>query len=160
MGLFRRPNQVVRPRRDGRFDIVLALGVRAAIERAVDEVDALLDEPDLPVLARLRPDAYPDDPERAAAWQLLAGDELRTARREAFATVRRLHAASTATDEELWTWMRALNTLRLVLGTALGIEDDREERPEPAEDDPARPVWELYQLTTLVQFELVRALRD
>lgn len=158
MGLFRRGNQVLRSRRDGRFDVILAQPIRAAIERAVDEIDEILDDPDQSLLVRLHPNPYLDDPEQEAAWQLIAGEQLRTARREAFETMRRLHDSSVATDEELWSWIRALNTLRLVLATVLGIEDDRVEHPEPALDHPSRPAWELYQLSTFVQHEIVSAL--
>lgn len=158
MGLFRRRNLVVRARRDELFDIVLAPHLRAALEDAIDQVDDLLDEPDLPVLDRLHPVPYLDDPEQAAAWRLLAGEQLRQARRDSFETMRRIQASSVATDEELWSWMRALNTLRLVLGTALGIEEDGVELPEPPADDPSRPIWELYHLATLVQHKIITGL--
>lgn len=160
MGLFRRRNQVVRHRSDRRFDIVLAEPLRRALLDAVDQVDELLDDPDLPILERLSPNPYVDDPDQAAAWRLLAGEQLRTSRREAFATMRRIQEASIAGDEELWAWLRALNSLRLVLGTALGYEEDDVEHPEPALDDPTRGLWELYHLATFVQHEIVTGLSD
>lgn len=160
MGVFRRRNQVVRPRADRRFDIVLAPRVREVLLGAIDEVDELLDDPDLPILERLSPNPYLDDPDQAEAWRLLAGEQLRTVRREAFETMRRIQGASVASDEELWAWLRALNTLRLVLGTALGYEEDNVEHPEPDVDDPSRGLWELYQLSTIVQHEIVSGLSD
>lgn len=158
MSLFRRRNDVVVRRKDGLFDIVLAPDVRIVIDEALGQVDDLLDDPDSPLVARLRPPAYEDDPELDLGYQLLAGEELRTARREAIATVHRIHQSSLATDDDLWAWLRALNALRLVLGTALGIDDDEYEPPEFDEDDPEAPVWGVYELTSEVQHHVIRAL--
>lgn len=157
MAPFRR-NRVVRRRRDGRFEIVLTGWMRDVLEHAADEVDAVLDQPDLPVLRRLQPNAYLDDPEQAEAWRLLAGDQLRSVQRDSFATLRRIQAQERATDEELWSWIQALNSIRLVFGTALGIEEDGTDLPEPDPEDPAHGIWLIYQVATIVQFEIVSAL--
>lgn len=158
MGLFRRRNQVVRERSDGRFDIVLPQQVRDVLEDTIDQIDGLLDDPDLAMLRRLQPNPYPDDSEQAAAWRLLAGEQLRDVQRDSFATLRRIHASGIVGVDELWTWIRALNTMRLVLGTAIGIEEDGVEVPEPSPEDPIRPMWELYHLSTFVQYEIVAEL--
>jgi len=158
MGLFRRRNQVIRARSDGRFDVVLSQQIREILDDAVDGVDDLLDQPDLPALRRLHPNPYPDDHEQAAAWRLLAGEQLRDMRRESFESLRRIHTLDIVTDEELWTWIRSLNTIRLVLGTTLGIEEDHIDYPEPDPGDVSRGLWELYQLSTFVQSEIVSEL--
>lgn len=158
MAFFRPANQVVKARRDGRFDVILDGRVRDVLADALRQVTDLLDEPDAPLLARLSPPAYEDDPERDAAYQLLAGEELRTARREAIATVHQIHERSEATVDDLWAWIRALNALRLVVGTALGIEDEDHEVPDVDPADPTAALWDLYHLTTAVQHEIVAAL--
>lgn len=158
MGLIGRPNWVVRASGGGRFEIVLGDHVREVLSSALDEMSELLDDPDAPMLARLQPPAYIDDPDKNAEYQLLAGEELRTSRREAVATSREMLGRSDADESELWAWLQSLNALRLVLGTLLGIEDDDDHEADVEDDDPAAAVWNLYDLSTAVQYELVRAL--
>lgn len=159
MGLIRQPNWVVRDAGGGRFDVILGDHLREVLSSALDEMSELLDDPDAPMLARLSPPAYLDDPDKDAEYQLLAGEELRASRREAIAATRTMLERTEADEGELWAWMRSLNALRLVLGTLLGIEDDEDHRVDVDDDDPAAPVWNLYDLCTAVQYELVRALR-
>ncbi len=63
-----------------------------------------------------------------------------------------------ATEDELWTWMQAINAIRLVVGTRLDVseDDDRMLRVDP--DDPDARLWALYELTNLLQYELIEAL--
>ena len=157
MGLFGRTNRVVQALPDGTFAVILPAEVRAAIDDVMGQVEDLLDDPDSPLVARLQPPAYPDDPDRDLAYQLLAGEELRTARREAIAVVRRVHEQETATEEDLWSWLRAMNALRLVLGTALGITDDEDEEPDLDDDDPALPLWGMDGLTAQILYDRVDA---
>lgn len=88
MGLFRETNWVVRPQGNGRFKIVLRADLREVLGNALDELSGLLDDPDAPMLERLRPPAYLDDADKDAEYQLLAGEELRTSRRAAIDVVR------------------------------------------------------------------------
>ena len=85
--------------------------------------------PDDPVLARLLPDAYPDDPE--AAGRVPAATPRRrcaSARRGATRRSRARRAAhgagrvvAIAADASV-AWLGALNDLRLMLGTRLGVD--------------------------------------
>jgi len=90
--------------------------------------------------------------------EVLAGEELRTSRREAVATSREMLGRSDADESELWAWLQSLNALRLVLGTLLGIEDDDDHEADVEDDDPAAAVWNLYDLSTAGQYVLVRPL--
>jgi hypothetical protein len=84
--------------------------------------------PQDPVLARLLPDAYADDVERAAEFRRYTEDELRTAKREAAHAVLqslpekggRVVLDDTMTD----AWLGALNDLRLALGTRLEVTEE------------------------------------
>jgi hypothetical protein len=148
---------VVRRRRDGRFDLVLDPMLRTVLRQRLGELDELLEaDPHDPALLRLRPPAYLDDPDRDAAYQLLAGEELRASRRAAIARVVESLDAEQLTEDDLWAWLQALNAVRLVLGTTLDVSED--EGPPP----PTTPVEEqlvlVYELTTLIQYEVVRAL--
>jgi len=159
MALFRPSNPVVRPRGDGMFDVVLDRHVRAVLDDALAGVVTLLDDPDEPALARLQPTAYPDDPDREAGYRLLAGEELRTSHAEAIAVLREVLGAATATDEQLWAAIRALNSVRLVAGTLLGIEtEDDWPRDDLDPDDPTFGIWALYDLCGWTQHHVVQAL--
>ena len=156
-----RRNQVARRRSDGRFDLVLEDRLRDVARHLLEELEQLVEgSPDDPSLRRLNPPAYLDDPDNEAAYQILAGDELRSSRRAAIATVRESLDREVLTEDELWTWMQALNSLRLVVGTRLGIEDDDDARQPRTvdEDDPDAPMWAVYEFATYVQYDVIKAL--
>lgn len=159
MGVFGRANPVVRRRDDGRFDLLLDDRVREVLDDALGAVATLLEDPDEPALARLNPPAYPDDPDREAGYRLLAGDELRESQLTSIGGLRDLLARDVATGDELWSAIRALNSVRLVTGTVLGIESEDVGPPHDLdEDDPVSGMWALYDLTNWVQHHIVQVL--
>jgi hypothetical protein len=104
-------------------------------------------------LARLFPAAYDDD-EAADEYARLVGPELATGK---VAALRR--TAETANDGSLddataQTWLRALNDLRLVLGTRLDVTEDTFASPAAA----LRPGLAIYAWLTWLQGELIEAL--
>ena len=104
-----------------------------------------------PTLRRLFPPAY-DDEEDERAYRELAGDELLSGRRqplELLATTARSDRLSAA---EADAWLRALNDLRLVLGTRLDVQEDM-----PI-DRPKSPEHALYIYLSWLQEQLVAAL--
>ena len=82
----------------------------------LDELEGLLDDPDDPELRRLFPPAYskPTDDEQ---YRSLVRDQLVSGRSKALATVRKTLVAETLDLEQADQWLRALNDMRLVLGT-------------------------------------------
>jgi Domain of unknown function (DUF2017) len=104
-----------------------------------------------PTLRRLFPPAY-DDEEDERAYRELAGDELLSGRRQALellaATARSDRLSATEAD----AWLRALNDLRLVLGTRLDVQEDM-----PI-DRPKSPEHALYIYLSWLQEQLVAAL--
>ncbi|HEY7208550.1 MAG TPA: DUF2017 family protein [Gaiellaceae bacterium] len=102
-------------------------------------------------LARLFPAAYDDD-EAAAEYERLVGPSLTDGK---VAALRR--TAETAGDkrldrETLETWLTALNDLRLVLGTRLGVTEDVYLRA------PTEPSVAVFGWLTWLQSEVVEAL--
>lgn len=158
MGLFRESNWVVRTGGSGRFEIVLHPDMREVLTDSLDELSDLLDEPDSPMLARLSPPAYLDDPDKDHEYQLLAGEELRTSRRAAIDAARAMATRTEVSEAELWAWLQSLNALRLVLGTLLGISDDDDNDRDVDDDDPMAPIWAIYGLATAVQYQVIQAL--
>lgn len=162
----RPPNPVLRPVADGEFEMVLAEPIRETVVGLLDELALVIAEPDDPRLRRLTPPAYPDDPEREAAYQILAGDELRTSRLASVATAREAVQADRLTDEEVWAWLRSLNALRLIVGVELGIEDDDDDPlafigdgTDDEDTDRRITLARIYDLVTEIQNWAVVALR-
>jgi hypothetical protein len=155
-------------------------------ERAVprgdgDPLEQLLDfsgpttEPEDPVLARLFPTAYPDDPEAAGEFRRFTEGGLRDHKASsAVAVIELLEEAGLPTeldenglviDVELTAadglgWLKSFTDIRLALATRLGIEDDEEEDDwlDLPEGDPRLHVYEIYQWVGYLQETLVEAL--
>jgi hypothetical protein len=115
----------------GRNGYVLRIAVpeRALITRLLDELGELLKTSATPATAaRLFPVVHPDDPEREAEYQRLMRDELVASRLAAIGTVKGVLEGSakkvTFTNEQLMSFMQAVNAVRLVLGTILDVSED------------------------------------
>ena len=122
--------------------------------------------PDDPVLARLFPDAYRDDPEAAGEFRHYTEVDLRADKRANARTVLRTLDERPANGRRIEldgaaarAWLLCLNDLRLALGTRLDVTEDYEELVDSLdEDDPRRPALGLYEWLTALQDTLVRAL--
>ncbi|MDQ1136867.1 hypothetical protein QE410_001666 [Microbacterium sp. SORGH_AS 1204] len=119
---------------------------------------------DDPAVARLTPDAYPDDDSASREFRRLTGGDLLERRGQDAETVLRtlgidgadLDPASDpdATiavalgESEAQAWMRTLSAVRLVLATRLGIQTEDDHEP----DDPRFGVydWIGYRLDGLI----------
>ena len=112
--------------------------------------------PDDPSLERLFPPAY-DDSESEAEYRRLMRDELLDGRRRALEVLEETLDRDRLSAEQAQAWLTALNDLRLVLGTRLGVrEDELLERLDPA--DPRAPALGLYAYLSWLQEQLVEAL--
>jgi hypothetical protein len=154
-------------------------------ERAVpshlgDPLEALFDfsgpteEPDDPVLARLFPTAYPDDPEAAGDFRRFTEGTLRDGKADAAVTVidgleeaglpPELSEDGLVIDVELdeptaETWMRSFTDIRLALATRLEVEEgDEEYWHDLPEDDPRGQAHDIYVWLGYLQETLVDAL--
>jgi hypothetical protein len=103
--------------------------------------------PDDPVMARLLPDAYADDPEAAADFRRYTDSDLRHRKRSNAAAVRRaLPDAEGRIEldrEQVDQWLECLNDMRLALGTVLGVTGDTDAE-DLDEDDPAYQTFQVY----------------
>jgi len=127
------------------------------------EVAADAELPDDPVLARLLPDAYSDNPEASDEFRRYTEPGLRSGKAAAARTVLATLPASGGrvrlTEPEAQAWLRALNDVRLALGTRLGVTDDFDEQvADMAPDDPRSPYVGVYQWLAYLQESLVQAL--
>lgn len=123
------------------------------------------EKPDDPVLGRLFPDAYREDPEAAGEFRRYTEVGLRDGKREAAGVV----LASLDTlgsgrpvdldEEQVQVWLRALNDVRLALGTRLGVTEEwYEEASELSWEDARYPLYAAYDWLTGFQEGLVRAI--
>jgi len=135
-----------------------------------EELAAILDSgdpastPEDPVLARLFPDAYGDDPEAAGDFRRYTEQGLRDGKVAAARTV-----LATLPDEggrirlsagDAEAWLRALNDVRLALGVLLEIKEDYErELADETPTDPRSAYLQVYDWLTFLQETLVRSLR-
>ena len=132
---------------DGGFNITLARDERALIARLLGELRELLtDESDeaAPVLARLFPPAFLDDPEKEAEYQRLMREELVASRVAAITSVTAIleGSAKAVLDEgQTMAFMQAVNAVRLVLGTLLDISDDESADEADADDSPEHNLY-------------------
>jgi hypothetical protein len=150
----------VKRRADGTFEVALDQQSREVLIELLTQLGEQLEAaPDDPSLRRLSPTAYPDDADADAAYQLLAGEELRSSRQAAIDVVVRSLGQDTVTEDELWSWLQALNSVRLVVGTSLDITDD-DHRPDPRRTLSAQEAswWAVYDFTTLLQYEIIQGL--
>jgi hypothetical protein len=122
-------------------------------------------KPDDPVLERLFPDAYQEDGEAAREFRRYTEMGLRDGKREAARTVlSSLSSGPGSTDvvideEQAQIWLRALNDVRLALGTRLDITEEwYEEAADLDPRDPRTPMFAAYDWLTMLQESLVRVL--
>ncbi|WP_067797164.1 DUF2017 domain-containing protein [Actinomadura formosensis] len=119
--------------------------------------------PDDPVLARLFPDAYRDDGEAAGEFRRYTEMGLRDGKREAAGMVLDALGAEggkiVLDDKQAQGWLRALNDVRLALGTRLDITEDWYEEAEHMDPRDSRtPMFAAYDWLTMLQESLVRVL--
>lgn len=121
------------------------------------------DAPADPVLARLLPDAYQEDPEAAGEFRKYTESSLREAKKYFAQTLLDTLPPSGGrvrlTGDQARDWMRALNDVRLMFGVRLEVTEDFEEQLAAlAPDDPKVAAFEVYGWLGAVQESLVRAL--
>jgi hypothetical protein len=99
-----------------------------------------VDPPDNPVLARLLPEAYRDDPQAAGDFRRYTDADLRaTKRADAQVVLDTLPTGKGRLEldrDQADRWLGALNDMRLALGTSLDVTEELE--IEDLEDDDPR----------------------
>lgn len=110
-----------------------------------------------PALARLFPDGYSDDEHASADFRRFTEQDLRAQKLAALNSVRDSLSGwigkSSITAQQAQDWLKAINDLRLVLGTRLEIADEVDTDFEANE-----PGIHLYNYLTYLQGTLIDAL--
>jgi hypothetical protein len=119
--------------------------------------------PEDPVLARLLPDGYRDDPDAAGEFRKYTEPGLRSAKQQAalqmLDTLPDTGGRIQLTQEQAQAWLKALNDVRLALGVRLDVTEDFDQQwAKLKQDDPQWAAYEVYAWLGAVQESLVQAL--
>ena len=123
--------------RAGVYRLEMDDGFRKVLRELMEQFMQLMEDPDSPVLHRLFPPAY-SDPSHVALqdeYRRLMQEDLVERRREECRVVIDSAEATELTEEQLMAWSRAINGIRLALGTYLDVsEDDPPRTPQSTEE--------------------------
>ncbi len=148
------PRRLVRRTRSGRYTINLGADEREVLAALAPQLREALGSADAPSLRRLFPPAFSseDDRERQEEYARLMHDDLVERHAGALEVLERTAAASELSADELESWAKALNQLRLVLGPRLDVSEDDD--PRLATD----PEHQLYGFLGYLQESVIMAL--
>jgi hypothetical protein len=145
-----------------------------AFEALMSEFSGATTIPEDPVLARLFPNAYPEDEEAAADFRRFTESGLRDGKAAASGLV--IDVLEDAglppeltedglvidvelTPDEAETWMRAFTDIRLALATRLGVEaGDEHYWHSLPDDDPRAQAHDIYEWVGYLQETIIEAL--
>ena len=109
----------------GEIRLRLRRSERALVRALVADVRARLEaDADDAALRRLFPPAYGDDEQSEREYRRLVRDDLLDGRLRALRVVDETVGASRLSEDEAEAWLRALNDIRLVLGTLLDVTEE------------------------------------
>ncbi|HUR74116.1 MAG TPA: DUF2017 domain-containing protein [Sporichthya sp.] len=117
--------------------------------------------PDDPALARLLPDAYPDDTDATGEFRRYSEGDVLAFKRGNLQTM--LASLGDGAEpvrlgrEQVQSWMYAINDLRLTIGTRLELEEGYGDvMAALPPEDPRLPLYYLYEWLSALQDGLVR----
>jgi len=153
------PRRRIRAVRGGGYEVRLAAEERELLAALPLQLVSLLDDVgdelpgDLPdALRRLLPPAYTTDPDAERAYVSLTRQDLLEHHRDSLETMAATAKATRLDDDELLAWLAALNDLRLVLGSMLGVSEDES---EPPVDGSHQAEWIAYLYLGGLQTDLI-----
>ena len=122
------------------------------------------ERPDDPALARLLPDAYPEDIEATGEFRRYSESDVLAFKRGNLRTM--LSSLGDGAEPirldatQVQSWMYAINDLRLTIGTRLELEEGYgEEMAALPPEDPRLPLFYLYEWLSALQDGLIRVAR-
>jgi len=146
-------------------------GARAESTDLFDDLEKMFNEasapppeaPTDPVLARLLPDAYRDDPDSAGEFRKFTESSLREAKKYFAQTLLETLPAKGGrvklTADQARDWMRALNDVRLMFFVRIDVTEDFDEQLEELDPgDPRVAAFQVYGWLGAMQESLVRAI--
>ncbi|MBU6347509.1 MAG: DUF2017 family protein [Actinomycetales bacterium] len=114
---------------------------------------------DDPVLARLFPDAYRDNPEHSAEFRRFTWNDLQQRKIQhghlVLENLKRFPGEKKLSEPEVNAWLLTLNDLRLALGTRIGLDNETELQ---LTNESLPPVFGVYDWLTGLQGTLIDCL--
>jgi Domain of unknown function (DUF2017) len=144
-------------RKGDRVRMNLEVHERLLIGELLDELEGLLDDPDDPELLRLFPPAY-SEPTDDEQYRSLVRDQLVSGRSKALATVRATLSSDILDADQADQWLRALNDMRLVLGTRWDVTEQLDYAKLDVNESRGRELA-VYGYLSWLQEQLVEALQ-
>jgi Domain of unknown function (DUF2017) len=156
-----RNRRLVRRKGTDRYELQFPEWLREELGNLLGQLRQLLtgDAPDDDRLTRLFPNAYVGNPEAEAEYQGFMRAELVTSRVAAISIVEESLFDEAVDGAKLNAWMAAINDVRLVLGTLLGVSEEAD-HGEMEETDPNFGGFVLYDQLTFVLGEIIDALSE
>jgi hypothetical protein len=164
MDLLNDPARPAPPAEPALADAAASDDLFADLEKMFNETAAEPPEmPADPVLARLLPDAYADDPEAASEFRKYTESSLREAKKyfaqTLLETLPPKGGRVKLTADQSRDWLRALNDVRLMFGVRLEVTEDFEDQLTSLDpEDPRVAAFQVYGWLGAVQESLVRAI--
>jgi hypothetical protein len=145
-----------------RFAVQLSAQERDAVRRFTMQLRTLLTSENPAsddAVARLFPPALPDDVLGNLEYEQHHGDDLLLGKLEALDTVERTLDSDELNENELLAWLGSLNSIRLVVGTRLGVTEESSEA-DFAGDEQTSEMFSLYGYLTWLEGWVIEALDE
>jgi hypothetical protein len=144
--------------RNGGYNVALTKDERALLGELAPQLDLVIDSAEsTDDLRRLFPNAYLSDERAEESYRAATRDALAEHHRHALETLSESSDKTHLADEEIDSWLHAINVLRLVIGTKLDISEDS---TEPLQDAPEYQNWLCYQYLSFLESEIIDALSE
>jgi len=140
---------------DGSFGVTLPRHDRSLLEVLVPQMRELITQND-PDTWRMFPNPYPDHERAADEYSDLIGNDLRDKHVAALDTVEKTLDAKRLTEDEMVSWMHAVNHLRLFMGTRLDVTEESDYDDFTTDEELA--LFEMYSYLGAVLELIVRAI--
>jgi hypothetical protein len=147
----------IQAQKDGTYKVELPEEERDVLASLPGQLREALEAGE-PTLYRLFPPAHADDDEANEDYEHLVGPGLVDGKLLALAELERSAHATRLDEKQLGAWLGALESLRLVLGTQLDVQE--ESYPALDRADPDAPRLALYYWLSWLQEEVVGALSE
>lgn len=110
---------------DGSFSITIPQQERQLLEQLIPQMRELIEGHDQ-LTWRLFPNPYPKHEKAADDYAEMIGNDLEDKHLHSLKTVEETLTATRLEEEQMQSWMHAINDLRIVIGTRLKVDEDTE----------------------------------
>ncbi len=148
----------IRRRRDGRYVVRLDPNARTVLGAVAAQLLPAVESQD-DMTRRLFPPAYPGAAEQEAerTYRDLVDTALVNHHLDALTVLVETAQSDAVSESELNSWLSAVGSLRLVLGTRLDVSEDMTP-PDP--EDPSAAEYALYEFLGELQYLIVEVLAE